>query len=169
MDLSSVQFSEGRQILARAVRDIRRLRDLRANVVAERMGMPLRSYELFEAGGGRFDMQRLFAFAEATDSDPFAIMLSVPFESPEFAVDCADTKLALILMMHLQGFHEDRGADIAYLDPPNIIGGFERVFKELGAKLDDNEAFLRQWFEGRKGGSISLGSLCVRGLRRRKA
>lgn len=167
MDVSSIQFNEGRQILATVIREIRRLRNLRANVVAERMDMPLRSYELFEAGGGRFDMQRLFAFAEATDSDPFAIILSVPFQSPEFAVACADTKMALIMMMHLQGFHEDRGVDIAYLEPPNIIGGFERVFKEFGAKLDDNEAFLRHWFEGRKGASISLGSLSVRGLRRK--
>lgn len=168
MSLPSVQFSDGRPILAQAIRDIRRLRNLRSSVVADRMGMRLRSYELFEAGGGRFDMRRLFAFADATDSDPFAIILSVPFDAPEFAIACVDTKLALIMMMHLQGFHEDRGTDIAYLDPPNIIGGFERLFKDLGTKLDADEAFLRQWFEGRKGGAISLGSLSVRGLKRHR-
>jgi len=169
MDSWSIQFRDGRDILAKVIRDIRRLRDLRSSDVAQRMGLPLRSYELFEAGGGRLDLERLFAFAEATDSDPFAIMLSVPFRSSAFAVACADTKLALITMMHLQGFYEERGDDIAYLDPPNIIGGFERVFKELGAKLDDTEAFLRRWFDGRKGSSISLGSLSVRGLRKRKS
>lgn len=168
MDSSSIQFGGGRDTLAKVIRDIRRLRDLRSSDVAQRMGLPLRSYELFEAGGGRLDLERLFAFAEATDSDPFAIMLSVPFQSPEFAVACADTKLALILMMHLQSFHEERGDDIAYLDPPNVIGGFERVFTELGRKLDDTEAFLRRWFDGRKAPSISLGKLSVRGLRRRK-
>ncbi|WP_336963836.1 helix-turn-helix transcriptional regulator [Sphingobium aquiterrae] len=169
MDLSSIQFPNGRETLSRVIRDIRRLRNLRASDVAERMGLPQRSYELFEAGGGRLDLERLFAFAEATDSDPFAIMLSVPFGSSDFAVACADTKLALIMMMHLQDFYEERGGDITYLDPPNIIGGFERVFKELGGKLDDTEAFLRRWFNGRQGSSISLGTLSVRGLRRRKA
>jgi len=168
MDWSSIQFTDGRKILATVIRDIRRLRNLRSSDVAERMRLPLRTYELFESGGGRLDVQRLFAFAEATDSDPFAIMLSVPFQSASFAVACADTKLALIMMMHLQGFYEDRGEDVAYLDPPNIIGGFERVFKELGAKLDDTEAFLRNWFEGREKSSVSLGTLSVRGLRRRK-
>lgn len=168
MESSSIQFPDGRKVLAKIIRDVRRLRDLRSSEVAERMGLPLRSYELFEAGGGRLDLERLFSFAEATDSDPFAIVLAVPFGSPEFAVACADTKLALIMAMHLQGFYETRGDDIAYLEPPNIIGGFERVFKELGAKLDDNEAFLRRWFEGRKESSISLGTLSVRGLRGRK-
>jgi transcriptional regulator with XRE-family HTH domain len=166
MDLWSIQFPDGREILARVIREVRRLRNLRASELARRMGLPLRSYELFESGRGRLDLERLFSFAEATDSDPFAILLSVPFRSADFAVACADTKLALIMVMHLQGFYQERGDDITYLDPPNIIGGFERVFKELGGKLDDNETFLRRWFEGRAASSISLGSLSVRGLRK---
>jgi len=166
MDSSSIQFPDGRTVLAKAIRDIRRLRDLRASDVAGRMGLPLRSYELFEAGGGRLDLERLFAFAEATDSDPFAIILAVPFRAPSFAVACADTKLALILVMHLQGFYEDRGDDISYLEPLNIIGGFERVFKELGTKLDDNEGFLRRWFERHDEAAVRLGSLSVRGFRK---
>jgi transcriptional regulator with XRE-family HTH domain len=168
MQLSSIECSGGRDILAKAVRGIRRKRDLKSSEVAERMGLPLRTYELFEAGGGRLSFDRVRKFAEATDSDPFAIILSMAFGDAGFAIACADIKLTLILAMHLQGFFEDRGADLAYLDPPNIIGAFERVFKELGAKLDDNEAFLRRWFDGRTG-SISLGSLSVRGVRRRKA
>lgn len=167
MKLSSIEFSGGREILADAIRGIRRKRNLKAMEVATRMGLPLRTYELFESGGGRISVERIFDFAESSDSDPFAILLAVPFESATFAIDCADTKLALILAMHLQGFYLDRGSDISFLEPPNIIGGFERVFKELGSKLDDNEAFLRRWFEGRPG-SIGLGSLSVRGLRKRR-
>nr|WP_087575168.1 helix-turn-helix transcriptional regulator [Sphingomonas sp. CDS-1] len=168
MLLSSIDCPGGRDVLAKVTRGIRRKRDLKTSEVAERMGLPLRTYELFEAGGGRLSLDRIRKFAEATDSDPFAIILSVAFEDAGFAIACADTKMALILAMHLQGFYEDRGADIAFLEPPNIIGAFERIFKELGAKLDDNEAFLRRWFDGRTG-SISLGSLSVRGVRRRKA
>jgi len=168
MKLSSIEFPERREILAQAIRGIRRKRDLKVQDVAQRMNLPLRSYELFESGRGRFTFERIMAFAEATDSDPFAIMLTTSLRSADFAIACADTKLVLIVVMHLQSFYEERGADIAYLEPPNLIGGFERLFKELGAKLDDNEAFLRRWLENRPG-SISLGSLSVRGLRRKKA
>lgn len=168
MMLSSIEFPGGREVFAKAVRSIRKKRGLKTNEVAERMDLPLRTYELFEAGGGRLSPDRIRNFAEATDSDPFAIVLAVAFGNADFAMACADTKLALIMVMHLQGFFEDRGSDLAYLDPPNIIGAFERVFKELGARLDDNEAFLQRWFDGRVG-SISLGSLSVRGVRKRKA
>jgi hypothetical protein len=87
------------------------------------MGLPLRSYELFESGEGRLDLERLFAFAEATDSDPFAIPSICPFQISGFAVACADTKLALIMVMHLQGFYQERGDDITYLDPPISSAG----------------------------------------------
>lgn len=168
MKPSSIESSGGREILSKAVRGIRRKRGLKTITVAERMGLPLRTYELFEAGGGRLSPDRVWKFAEATDSDPFAIALSIAFRDAEFAIACANTKLVLIIVMQLQDFFEDRGPDLAYLDPPNIIGAFERIFNELGAKLDDSEAFLRRWFEGRTG-SISLGALSVRGLRKRKA
>jgi len=168
MKLSSIEFPGGRDVFAKAVRSIRRKRDLKTSEVAERMGLPLRTYELFEAGGGRLNPDRVRSFAEATDSDPFALVLAVAFGDAEFAIACADTKLALIMVMHLQSFFEDRGADLAFLDPPNIIGAFERLFKELGGKLDDNEAFLQRWFDGRAG-AISLGSLSIRGIRKRKS
>lgn len=168
MQRSSIVSSGGREILSKALRGIRRKRDLKTITVAERMGLPLRTYELFEAGGGRVSPDRILKFAEATDSDPFAIALSVAFGDAELAISCANTKLVLIIVMQLQDFFEDRGPDLAYLDPPNIVSAFERIFGELGAKLDDNEAFMRRWFEGRTG-SISLGALSVRGLRKRKA
>lgn len=168
MKLSSIASPAERTVFANAARSIRKKRNLRTTVVAERMGLPLRTYELFEAGGGLLSPDRIRRFAEATDSDPFAIMLAVMFGDAEFALACADTKLVLIMVMHLQSFSEDHGPDLAYLEPPNLIGAFERVFKELGAKLKDNEAFLQRWFDGRAG-SISLGALSVRGVRTRKA
>jgi hypothetical protein len=168
MTLTSNEFPENREILAKTFRGIRQKRSLKSSVVAQRMGLPQRSYELFEAGGGRISHRRIVDFATATDADPFAIILAPSFGSADFAIDCADTKLVLIMIMHLEGFYQDRGGDITYLDPPNIIGAFERVFKELGAKLDDNEAYLERRLEKRTG-SIDLGTLSLRGLRRRKA
>lgn len=169
MDSVSARFANGGDTLAAAFRKIRRERGLRTAEVAQRMGMALRSYENFEAGRSRLDIARICEFAEATDSDPFAILFSVPFRSSEFAVACADTKLVYIMMMLLETFFEEHGRDIALLEPPNLIGGFERLFKDLGAKLRENETTLSRFFEGRQGNSISLGNLSVRGLRKKRA
>lgn len=168
MDLSSIDFDSGRDIFAQAVRGIRRKRDLKAAQVAERMGMPLRSYELFEAGGGRLSPQRIQKFAQATDSDPFALMLSIIFGHADFAIICADTKLALISVMHLHSFFDERGPDLAYLEPTKIILGLRRLFADLGSGLDDEQAFMQRWFDDRTG-SISLGDLSIRGVRKDKA
>lgn len=168
MPFSSIDLSQSAQVLSLALRGIRQKRGLKTAQVAERMGMPQRTYELFETGGGKITFERLMNFAEATDCDPFALMLAGPFASPEFAIDCADTKLAMIMVMSLQHFVEDRGRDIAYLEPPNIIGACQRLFKDLGAKLDEAEAFLTKWLNGGSG-MLDMGKLSLRGLRRRKA
>ncbi|MGK2912334.1 MAG: helix-turn-helix domain-containing protein [Sphingobium sp.] len=168
MKLTSIEMASGGDILSNALRGIRRKRSLKTAEVARRMAMAQRSYEMFEAGTGRVTMERIMAFAEATDSDPFALLLAVPFQSAQFAIDCADTKLAMIMVMSLQEFSNDRASDIVFLEPPNIIGAFQRLFNELGAKLDDNEAFLSKWLSGRTG-SIGLGALSLRGLHRKKA
>lgn len=164
----STDMSDSGEKLSRALRAIRRKRGLKTSEVARRMDMAQRSYELFEAGGGRITFEKLVGFAEATDCDPFALLLVGPFASSEFAVHCADTKLVMIMVMSLHEFADERGADICFLEPPNIIAGFQRLFKDLGSKLDDNEAFLTKWLEGRTG-LIELGSLSMRGLRRKKA
>lgn len=168
LPFSSLDLSDQNPCLSRALRAIRRHRGLKTSEVARRMNMPQRSYEMFEAGGGRITFTRLISFAEATDCDPFALALSGPFNSAEFAVHCADTKLVMIMVMSLQEFAEDRGADISFLEPPNVIAALQRLFKDLGVRLDDNEAFLAKWLDGRTG-RIGLGALSLRGLHRRKA
>lgn len=167
MALTSIDLSHS-EILSRAIRAIRRKRGLKTSDVATRMGMAQRSYELFEAGGGRITLERLMAFAEATDCDPYALLLAGPFGNAEFAIDCADTKLAMIMVMSMQEFAGERGSDIAFLEPPNVIAAFQRLFKDLGSKLDDNDAFLNKWLTGRTG-SIDLAALSLRGTRRKKA
>lgn len=164
----TTDMSNSGEILSRALRAIRRKRGLKTSEVASRMDMPQRSYELFEAGGGRITFERLMAFAEATDCDPFALMLVGPFGSADIAIHCADTKLVMIMAMTLQEFAEDRGADLNFLEPPNIIAASQRLFRDLGGKLDDNEAFLSKWMDGRTG-IIDLASLSMRGIRRKKA
>ncbi|WP_253717280.1 helix-turn-helix transcriptional regulator [Sphingomonas sp. AP4-R1] len=156
------------EIVSQALRAIRRKRTMTASAVADAMGMALRTFEEFEAGRGPITFARICAFTEATDSDPFALMLCAPFKTPAFAVDCADTKLVMIMMMHLEEFVEREGSYIVFLEPPYLIGGFERVFREFSGKLSDRENFLQNWFEKRTG-SIGLSALRLRERRRRSA
>jgi transcriptional regulator with XRE-family HTH domain len=167
MNGNPLEVTSGTSLLAEAIKSIRLKRGLKTATVAEKMGMPQRSYELFEAGGGKITIDRICAFADATDSDPFALILSPMFGSAEFAVDCADTKLPLIMMMMLEDFARERSGEIPYLDPPTIISGLEAVFRSLTAKLDDHEHFLEKWLEGRTG-SIGAEAIRHRLARRRK-
>jgi transcriptional regulator with XRE-family HTH domain len=167
MKQPSLEMTEGIEILSRAMRAIRRKRGLTLIEVAAAMAMPRRTYEEFEAGRGPVTHERLFAFADATDSDPYALVLCVAFGMPDFAVDCADTKLALILMTHLREFAATEGPDINYLDPNHVIGGAERLFTDLSGKLSDRAAFLQNWLDNRTGW-VSLSNLKVRGVKRRQ-
>jgi len=111
-------------------------------------------------------IERMFAFAEATDCDPYALILGPLFNLPNFALDCADTKLCLIMMMHLRDFAANEGEDISYLEPPHVIGGFARVFKELRGTLEESERFLQSWLDGRTG-FVGLKTLRLRGVVRK--
>jgi hypothetical protein len=107
------------------------------------------------------------AFANATNADPFALILAVDFRSAQFAIDCADTKLAYILISHLRDFWEAEAGDIPYLEPTNIIGAAERLFGDLADKLSDSDTFLRNWMDKRTGW-IGLTALGLRGIKRRR-
>ena len=152
--------------LSRSLRAIRHKRNLSAQDVASAMGMAYRTYEEFEGGRGQQTIARIFSFAEATDCDPYALILGPIFNLPDFALDCADTKLCLIMMMHLRDFADAEGPDIAYLEPPHLIGGFARVFKEFRSTLEEGERFLQNWLDGRTG-YVGLKTLRLRGAVRK--
>ena len=94
------------EILAAALRLIRLHRRMKPAEVADAMGMAKRSYEHFEAGKGKINLERIHRFAEATDSDPYAIIDCMALGSPEFAVRCADNKAMLALRVVTQEFDE---------------------------------------------------------------
>jgi transcriptional regulator with XRE-family HTH domain len=167
MDQPSLEVGSGADILSQAFRAIRKKRGLGLAEVAEAMQMSRRTYEEFEGGRGRLTHERIFAFANATNADPFALLLCAGFRSAQFAIDCADTKLAYILVSHLHDFWEAEGGDIPYLEPTHIIGAAERLFGDLADKLADSEAFLRSWLDKRTGW-IGLTALRLRGIKRRR-
>lgn len=137
------------ETLSSALRLIRSHRRMRAIDVAEAMGMALRSYEHFEAGGGRINLERIHRFAEVTDSDPYAILAAITFGSPYFALRVADNKLMTILMVALQEFDEELGDVITELDGRTLINTFTKAMKELALQSVRREAAANAWLKDR--------------------
>jgi len=122
---------------------------MRSSEVARALDMPLRSYEHFESGRGRFTFDRLVRFAEVTNSDPFAIIAVLALKSPEFALRCADNKLMTILMIAMSELNEELGDDIAFLEPGILIGAFTRVVKDLTEHIAKRDLFAETWLKER--------------------
>lgn len=138
-------------ILASAVRLLRKRRQLKTAEVAERMNLALRSYEHFEAGGGRINLERIHRFAHATASDPYGILAALALGSPEFAVRTADNKLMSIWMVVLQEFNEDLGDAMANLDPRDIVNAFSRTLRDLSDEVHRRDVEGRTWLQERLG------------------
>ncbi len=127
------------------MRAIRSERRLTATEVARRMGMPTRSYEHIEAGTGRLTYERITAFAEATDSDPIALLATLSSGSPALALRCMDNKLMTIMMIAMLELEEDLGDDMVYLDAQTLVGGFTRLARDLAQHVRKRETFAEEW------------------------
>lgn len=139
------------EILSASLRLIRTQRRMKTAEVARGMGMALRSYEHFEAGGGKVNLDRIHRFAEVTKSDPYAILASLALGSPAFALRCADNKLMTILMVALQELDEEAGDAIAELDALPIINAFTKTMKDLAAQSVRRDGAANAWLNDRIG------------------
>lgn len=135
------------QTLAAAMRAIRKERRLRPSEMARLMGMPIRSYEHFEAGRGRLSFDRIVRFAEVTNSDPIALMAVLPLRKPEFAVHCADNKLMTILLLAVGELEDTLGPDIAYLSSGTLVGAFTRLMNDLVENVRRRDTFAEHWLQ----------------------
>lgn len=115
--------------------------------VARAMDMPVRSYEHLESGSGRVTYERIVAFAEATDSDPIAILTAAANGSSALAVHCADNKLMTIMMIAMTELETELGADIGYLEARTLVGGFTRLTKDLVRHVRERETFAEEWLK----------------------
>lgn len=120
--------------LSAALKTVRRQRGLKAAEVAGAMGMPLRSYEYFESGEGRFDFAKVQQFTEVTNSDAFAILGAVFLASPAFAARAANNKIASVLLLALEAFNLDLGDDIALIDTAAALAEFNAAFARLAVE-----------------------------------
>ncbi|OHC95332.1 MAG: hypothetical protein A2792_04185 [Sphingomonadales bacterium RIFCSPHIGHO2_01_FULL_65_20] len=104
--------------------------------VASAMNMALRTYERFESGATRLNLDHIHRFAAATNSDPYALILSVVIGSSELARRCADNKMATILTVAIQRFDQAIQDRLMDLDARTLITAITGMFDTL---LDGDE------------------------------
>lgn len=139
------------ETLSTALRLIRAHRRMKSSEVAVAMGMAHRSYEHFEAGGGRINLERIHRFAEVTDSDPYSILAALALGSPHFALRTADNKLMTILMVALQEFDEEVGDVTTELDGRTLINAFTKTMKDLALQSVRRDSAASAWLQQRLG------------------
>jgi hypothetical protein len=119
------------RLIGLAARAVRRARSMTAQQTAVAMNLPLRTYEYFEAGAGRVNLDYVHRFAVATNCDPWALLLGPPLGSTEFARQTADSKLMLIFLIALGEFVGTMGDRLLTLDPRALIEAFTETFRKL--------------------------------------
>ena len=149
--MESEQTRTQAQILGAAIRLVRLHRRMKPADVAMAMGIGKRTYELFEAGKGLVNLERIHRFAEVTDSDPYAIIDCMALGSPAFAVRCADNKAMLALRVVTQEFDDEIGDAIMELDTRSIINAFTRTLKDLALQAVRRDDAAKEWLEERIG------------------
>lgn len=140
------KLSEPR-LIGLAARSVRRARGMTAQQVADAMNLPLRTYEYFEAGQGRVNLDYIHRFAEATNCDPYALLLGPGLSSTEFARRTADTKMILIFLIALGEFETRMGDRMSTLDPRALIEAFTEAFRRVEAESRAREQETEAWLD----------------------
>lgn len=133
------------QQLSLALRAVRRARQMTSREIATGMGIPLRSYLHFEAGGGRLNVDLVLRFAQATDSDPYAILGGALIGAPDLAGHCARNKMMIALAIALQEFCTELGPDIERLETSTLVTAFSELFTGLASQARPQEDWAQKW------------------------
>lgn len=144
---SSSALIQQRRLLSKILRLVREERRLTAVEVAEKMGMPVRSYRSFEAGKGALTLEKIRQFAEATESDAMGIVASLIFGSPDMALRCIDNKAATVLAAAFRSFGEKVGDQMAVIDAGTLIRAFDQTFLDLAEHLKRRDKTTERWLE----------------------
>lgn len=134
-----------------ALKAVRKDRAMTTNDVAKGMRIAHRTYEHFEAGNGRLNLDYLHRFAEVTQSDFYGLLHAIAIGSPMFAVRSADNQFMATFTIYLQSYDLRMGDRIRDLDARALIAAFGELFERLAVageqRADEAAAFLE---EGRK-------------------
>lgn len=123
------------QLLSAAVKLVRRSRGLSTRQVAAAMHMSLRTYQRFEAGATRVNLDHIHRFAKATSSDPYSLVMSVMIGSSRFAQNTADNMLSTVLVVGVQNLERALGDRIARLDTRSLVSGVAALFDGFAAQV----------------------------------
>lgn len=136
------------KLLSRALRAVRAIRNVKPRALAQALGLSLRGYQHFEAGGGQLNIDHVTAFAQASDADPIGILTAVQIGKPEFAAWVAQNKAMIAFMITLQEFAEDTGEAMARLETTTWVSAYREMFKGLSEKAlaaqAQNDAWLAE-------------------------
>jgi len=107
-----------------------------------------RTYEHFEAGHGKLNLDYLHRFSEVTRCDYYGLLHAIAIGSPEFAVRSADNQFMTTFTIFLQAYDRKMGDRICDLDARALIEAFGELFDNLAEAGEQraNEAadFLRE-------------------------
>lgn len=131
-----------------ALKLVRRHSGLSTREVATGMHVPLRTYEHFEAGQGRLNLDYVHRFCRVTDSDPYALLLAMSIGSPAFAVRAADNKFMNIFTILLQAADTKMGDRLRELDARTLITIMGEMFDRLRDAADQRAQAAEAFLEG---------------------
>ncbi len=128
------------EVLAAVIRGIRRLRGFSSSETAAGMHLALRTYQDFEAGRGRLNIDYIHRFCQFVDADPDAIIASLAIGSPDFAIRCSSNKLMRIVMIGLQQLNHQLGDKLATLEARTIVASVNASVRDLVEKTSGGDA-----------------------------
>jgi transcriptional regulator with XRE-family HTH domain len=135
-------------LLSRALRAVRAIRKLKPRALAAALGLSLRGYQNFEAGGAQLNIDHVKAFAQANDADPFGILAAVEIRKPEFAAWVAQNKAMIAFMITLEEFVDNTGEAMVRLETTTWVSAYREMFKGLSEKAlsaqDRDKAWLAE-------------------------
>lgn len=132
-------------LLSRALRAVRAIRKVKPRALAAALGLSLRGYQNFEAGGGQLNIDHVKAFAQASDADPFGILAAVQIGRPEFAAWVAQNKAMIAFMITLEEFVDNTGEAMVRLETTTWVSAYREMFKGLSEKALAAQAQDEAW------------------------
>lgn len=122
-------------------------RRMTVDETAEKMGIAPRTYQEFEAAGGKLDLSKIRSFATASRSDAIGIVLAATFEDPDLAIQTMDNKLLSTFWVAFKEFRQRVGAKLAIVPPALWLAAFRRAFEEIEAYLAKRSETTEEWLE----------------------
>jgi transcriptional regulator with XRE-family HTH domain len=135
------------RLVSTILKTIRLERRMRPAEVAQAMGMAQRTYENFEAGRGRLDLEKIRRFAQATRSDPVAILLGVMFGSVDTALRAMENKAAMIQWIAFDEFQAREGDLVATLPAGVMLQALRHACEEMSEHLRRRDNAAERWLE----------------------